>query len=166
MSKLVLFTAPSGAGKTTIVRHILSKYDEVDFSTSEISFYFLIIIFLENKIVSFDARLISATNQPLEEMSINGSFRQDLLYRINTVEIELPPLRERGSDIEILARHFLRIFSEKYQKSGKRINSEAMATLCKYHWPGNIRELQHAIERAVIMSDSSELSIEDFLFPL
>ena len=112
--------------------------------------------------VPIDVRLISATNQPLYEMIETGSFRQDLLYRINTVEIELPPLRERKEDILLLASHFLKSYAERYQKIGLKIEERAKKQLLSYPWPGNIRELQHAIERAVIMSDGS-VSAEDIL---
>jgi len=111
-----------------------------------------------------DIRLISASNQPLRQMADREKFRRDLLYRINTVEIHLPPLRERGDDIAILASHFLGIYRTKYQKNAGKINSEAMKTLQRYGWPGNVRELQHALERAVILSESEVLRPEDF-FP-
>ena len=93
-----------------------------------------------------------------------NKFRQDLLYRINTVEINLPPLRERFEDIQLLAEHFLKIYVKKYRKSIRRIQSSALTKLQKYQWPGNVRELQHAIERAVIMSDSDVLQPSDFFF--
>jgi DNA-binding NtrC family response regulator len=86
-----------------------------------------------------------------------------LLYRINTVEIHLPPLRERTSDIQLLANHFLSIYSKKYRKNIKGISSETLKKLSQYHWPGNVRELQHALERAVIMSDSENLQPDDFI---
>jgi len=91
------------------------------------------------------------------------TFRQDLLYRINTVEIHLPPLRDRVSDIPLLAEHFIGIYAKKYRKKIKGINSEAMKKLSQYQWPGNVRELQHAIERAIIMSDSETLQPDDFI---
>jgi len=118
-----------------------------------------------NKIVPIDVRLICATNMPIHEMVSNNDFRQDLLYRINTVEIRIPPLSERSEDIPLLVDHFLRVYSKKYNKSPIRIGAGTMKKLEKYQWPGNIRELQHAIERAVIMSDSSVLQPADFLFP-
>ena len=89
-------------------------------------------------------------------------FRQDLLYRVNTVEIHLPPLRERTGDIPLLANHFLKIYNKKYRKKIKAISSEALKKLNQYPWPGNVRELQHAIERAIIMSDADILSPDDF----
>ena len=118
-----------------------------------------------SKIVPFDVRVISATNQDVYQMAEDGTFRQDLLYRVNTVEIELPPLRERTGDVKHLTRHFLNQYSEKYQKTGLEIDDKAMRTLSDYPWPGNIRELQHAVERAVIMSTTRSLRSEDFLMP-
>lgn len=117
-----------------------------------------------NEAVSIDIRLVCATNMDLHQMSSEQTFRQDLLYRINTVEIKLPALRERLEDIPLLSEHFLTIYSKKYRKSAKTINQEALLSLQKYPWPGNIRELQHAIERAVIMSDAEELGPNDFFF--
>ena len=104
---------------------------------------------------SVDFRLISATNQPLPEMIAEGSFREDLLYRINTVEILLPPLRERVGDIPILLDHFLNSFSTKYGKTRRTASPALIEAAQSYHWPGNIRELQFAAERAVILSDDS-----------
>jgi len=117
-----------------------------------------------NKPVSVDIRLVCATNMPIHEMVKENSFRQDLLYRINTVELHLPPLRERIEDISILAEHFVNIYSTKYRKQIKKISPTAVKKLEKYHWPGNIRELQHAIERAIIMGEDSALSPDDFFF--
>lgn len=111
-----------------------------------------------------DVRLICATNRPIHEMTAQNKFRQDLLYRINTVEIQLPPLREREADIVLLLDYFLEHYSKKYQKLPKRVNAAALKKLEKYHWPGNVRELQHAVERAVIMSDSNMLQPFDFFF--
>lgn len=116
-----------------------------------------------NKPSLIDIRLICATNNNIHQMVQDESFRQDLLYRINTVEIHLPPLRERTSDIPLLADHFLGIYSKKYRKKIKGISSDAMKKLNQYQWPGNVRELQHALERAVIMSDSDTLQPDDFL---
>ena len=113
--------------------------------------------------VSLDVRLICATNQPLHEMVQERRFRQDLLYRINTVEIQLPPLRERKGDIPLLTDYFLKMYGKKYQKETKRITPGCAAILEKYPWYGNVRELQHALERAVIMSDSDMLLPEDIL---
>ncbi len=107
----------------------------------------------ENVERSIDVRVISATNMPLYQMVQEGSFRQDLLYRINTVEIQVPALRERKEDIPLLANRFLLRFAKKYRKEGLKISEEGLDKLLEYSWPGNIRELEHSIERAVIMSD-------------
>ena len=117
-----------------------------------------------NKSVNIDIRLICATNMHLHDMIKDQSFRQDLMYRINTVEIFLPPLRERGDDIPLLANHFLGIYNKKYKKQIKKISSSALTKLQKYPWPGNVRELQHAIERAIIMTDTDVIQADDFFF--
>jgi two-component system, NtrC family, response regulator HydG len=117
-----------------------------------------------NKAIPVDIRLICATNINVTDMVKRKEFRQDLLYRINTVEIHLPPLRERGEDQQLLAEHFLKIYCKKYNKQQKAIGPLTMNKLIKYNWPGNVRELQHCIERAVILSDSQALQPEDFFF--
>ena len=117
-----------------------------------------------NKPKHIDVRLICATNNDIHQMVSESSFRQDLLYRINTVEIHLPPLRERYGDIPLLANHFIGIYSKKYRKEIKGLSAEALKKLNQYHWPGNVRELQHAIERAIIMCDANVLQPDDFLF--
>ncbi len=117
-----------------------------------------------NQSRSIDIRLICATNMSLYDMVENKEFRQDFLYRINTVEIHLPPLRERLEDIPLLAEYFLNFYVKKYKKPIKHLSAGAMTKLQGYHWPGNIRELRHALERAVIMSDKRVLQPEDFLF--
>jgi DNA-binding NtrC family response regulator len=114
-----------------------------------------------NQQIPTDIRLICATNRNLEAMVQEGLFREDLLYRINTIQIELPPLRERGNDILILADFFLKKYAYKYNKPGLRINHLAQEKLLKYAWPGNIRELQHTIEKSVILSESSIIKPED-----
>lgn len=114
----------------------------------------------DTKEMEFDVRLICATNMPIHDMVNKGDFRQDLLYRVNTVELVIPPLRERVEDIPILIDHFLSRFGKKYNKPDLTIDKEVMHTLMDYHWPGNIRELEHAIERMVILSDSSHLTSE------
>jgi transcriptional regulator with PAS, ATPase and Fis domain len=119
-----------------------------------------------NQPTPVDIRLVCATNMPLYEMVENNEFRQDLLYRINTVELRLPALRERVEDIPLLANHFIEYYSQKYKKEVKKLSEAALRKLQKYHWPGNVRELQHAIERAVIMSDEPEFETGDFLFLL
>ncbi len=115
-----------------------------------------------NKPIAIDVRLICATNMPVYQMVNENKFRQDLLYRINTVEIHLPSLRERVEDIPLLVEHFLNIYCNKYKIPQKRVNPPTLKRLEKHPWPGNIRELQHAVERAVIMSESHILEPDDF----
>jgi len=112
--------------------------------------------------IPIDIRLICATNKDLNDMVAEGSFREDLLYRINTIQIQLPPLRERLEDIPILIDFFKHKFENKYQKEKFSIHSSVYNKLKEYSWPGNIRELQHAVEKAVIMSDDSQLTEQDF----
>jgi transcriptional regulator with PAS, ATPase and Fis domain len=115
-----------------------------------------------NKEIPIDVRLICATNMPLYQMVKEGKFRQDLLYRINTVELTVPPLRDRLEDIPFLADHFLEIYCKKYKMPVKRISEATITRLKKHTWPGNIRELQHSVERAVIMGESNVLQPHDF----
>ena len=117
-----------------------------------------------NKAKAIDIRLICATNLPIYELVKENKFRQDLLYRINTIEIELPPLRDRKEDIDLLAQHFLQIYAKKYNKNIQIISEAARKKMINYSWPGNVRELQHAIERAIIMSSGHVLNPEDFFF--
>jgi DNA-binding NtrC family response regulator len=114
-----------------------------------------------NQVIPTDIRLICATNRNLEKLVGEGLFREDLLYRINTIQIELPPLRERGNDIIILAEFFLKKYTYKYGKPDIRINQQAHDKILNYSWPGNIRELQHTIEKAVILSESIVLKADD-----
>ena len=109
-----------------------------------------------------DVRFICATNSNLHERVSEGTFRQDLLYRINTVEIHMPPLRERDDDVLLLADYFVDIYKRKYKKEIRGISNEAKAKLMRYAWPGNVRELQHAVERAVILSEHSTLGPQLF----
>ena len=118
-----------------------------------------------NKSQNIDIRLVCATNMPIYDMVARNEFRQDLLYRINTVEINLPPLRERQEDIALLVDHFLAIFKKKYQKTITGVSAPALKKLERYRWPGNIRELIHTLERAVILSETQILQPSDFLFP-
>jgi DNA-binding NtrC family response regulator len=104
-----------------------------------------------------DIRLVCATNMPLYEMINKGEFRQDLLYRVNTIEVKIPPLRERPEDIALLANHYLKIYAQKYRRTIRGFSPQALLRLQKYDFPGNVRELQHAIERAVILSESEIL---------
>ncbi|MBX7126696.1 MAG: sigma-54 dependent transcriptional regulator [Cyclobacteriaceae bacterium] len=114
-----------------------------------------------NKPIALDVRLVCATNSPILEQVQQGSFRQDLFYRIKTVEIHLPPLRERKEDIPLLVDHYLDEYSKRYHKSLKP-DPSLLQHLERYHWPGNIRELQHAVERAVILSKDPVLTVNDF----
>ena len=116
-----------------------------------------------SKEISVDFRLICATNLPLHEMVFEKRFRQDLLYRINTVEIRMPSLREREDDIPLLLNHFLERFSQKYKRQDMRIDKRVIAKLKRYAWPGNIRELQHAVERAVILNEGRVIENADVL---
>jgi len=117
-----------------------------------------------NKQIAIDIRLVCATNCDLLQMVSEGKFREDLLYRINTIMIEVPPLRDRVDDIPILANYFLRVNGERYGKNGLKISTHALEKLANHSWPGNVRELQHSIEKAVIMSDSPVLKPSDFVF--
>tara|TARA_R110001599_G_scaffold1889_3_gene9599 strand:- start:64994 stop:66370 length:1377 start_codon:yes stop_codon:yes gene_type:complete len=110
-----------------------------------------------------DIRLVCATNQSLKEMVADSAFRQDLLFRINTIEIQLPPLRDRIEDIEALTDHFIKLYSKKYKKEVNGCSKETITKLEKHSWPGNVRELQHSVERAVIMSETNTLLPGDFL---
>ena len=114
--------------------------------------------------IPVDIRLITATNKSLYEMAENGDFREDLLYRINTIQIDLPPLRERVEDIPVLANHFLKKFTGKYNKKISGISRTGLEKLSKHHWFGNIRELEHSIEKAVILSERMVLEPGDFQF--
>ncbi|MBK6976104.1 MAG: sigma-54-dependent Fis family transcriptional regulator [Cytophagaceae bacterium] len=116
-----------------------------------------------NAAIAFDSRIISATNEAIYERVEQKTFRQDLLFRINTIEIYLPPLRDRGQDILLLAGHFLAIYNKKYNRKLKGISAALQKKLLAYSWPGNVRELQHVIERAVIVTQSQMLVEEDFV---
>jgi two-component system, NtrC family, response regulator HydG len=117
-----------------------------------------------NQNIPIDIRLICATNIPMIELGNENRFRKDLIYRINTVEVIVPPLRKRKEDIPLLSDHFLRIYSEKYLKTNMSFSSAAIQKLKNYHFPGNVRELQYIIERAVIMSDNEKLDPDDLIF--
>ena len=109
-----------------------------------------------------DVRVICATNRAPDQLSDENLFRQDLLYRINTVEMFLPPLRERGEDIPLLLEHFIAIYAEKYNLPGKRLSAAALEGLINHAWPGNVRALRHAVERAIILSEGPMLELDDF----
>ena len=116
-----------------------------------------------NKTIPVDIRLICATNCNLDQMVADGLFREDLLYRINTIQIEVPALRDRDGDVLILSDFFLKKFAQKYGKPSLKINQSAQEKLMEYAWPGNIRELLHTMERAVILSEGNVLKPTDFL---
>ncbi len=116
----------------------------------------------ENEPRKFDVRIIAATNSNLEQMIKEGTFREDLFYRLNTIEFDLPPLRDRLADISPMVSHFIQKFCKKYAQAEPTMANETIDKLKKYHWPGNIRELEHAVERAVILSDGVKLMQEDF----
>ena len=116
-----------------------------------------------NTPVPIDIRLICATNRNLQQMVNDGEFREDLLYRINTIHLEIPPLRERGDDILLFIDTFLRRFTSKYQRPDIRMHEQTIEKLRSYHWPGNIRELQHAIEKAVILCEGNVIRPKDIL---
>jgi len=115
-----------------------------------------------NQPIPIDIRLICATNKDLASLVSKGLFREDLLYRINTIQIEVPPLRERGNDILALAEFFLKKYAWKYDKLSLKFNHQAQEKLLKYSWPGNIRELEHSVEKAVILSENNVLKADDF----
>jgi DNA-binding NtrC family response regulator len=117
----------------------------------------------ENKARKYDARVIAATNANLNKLIEEGEFREDLYYRLNTIEIVIPPLRERSEDIPELIRFFLNKYGKKYQRPGLNISEAALKKMIDYRWPGNIRELEHALERAIIMAESDLLDTDDFL---
>jgi len=113
--------------------------------------------------IPFNIRLILATNKNLEELVSKDLFREDLYYRINTIVLELPPLRDRGEDIVLLAEHFMKEYSVKYEKFRLKFSSKTLDKLMKYNWPGNVRELRHTVEKAVILCESDVLMSEDFI---
>ena len=117
-----------------------------------------------NNSIPIDIRLICATNVPVASLADESKFRKDLIYRINTVDMHMPPLRERLTDITILAKHFIDIYCEKYLKGPYAIHQELIQKLKSHPFPGNVRELQYALERAVIMNDTEELQLESIVF--
>jgi len=119
-----------------------------------------------NSTIPIDVRYITATNRDLYESVEDGSFRQDLLYRINTIEIHIPPLRERGNDIILLAEHFVAKFSHKYKKGIEKLSRDAKIKLMSYNWAGNVRELQNVIERAVVLTNEKSLKAENIILQI
>ena len=117
----------------------------------------------DHRVISLDIRLVCATNKDIYGMVQEEQFREDLLYRVNTIEIELPRLADREGDIGLLTKHFMHVYGNKYEKPGLKLSKDTQKKLESYPWPGNVRELQHAVERAVIMSSSDTLEPEDFL---
>jgi DNA-binding NtrC family response regulator len=118
-----------------------------------------------NRPVPIDVRIIAATNASADQLADESRFRQDLLFRLNTIEIHLPPLRERRSDIPQLLDHYLNVYSRKYDRPQRPVPAEVLKTLVDYDWPGNVRALRHAAERAVIMADGTSYHLEDFPLP-
>ena len=114
-----------------------------------------------NKVIPVDIRLLSATNKNIQEMVDSGTFREDLLYRLNTIHLEIPPLRERGNDIHLFIDYFMQRYAAKYEKKDISLHEHALEKLCSYHWPGNIRELQHAIEKAIILCEGNVIRPKD-----
>jgi transcriptional regulator with PAS, ATPase and Fis domain len=113
---------------------------------------------------SIDIRLVSATNASINQLINEGKFRQDLYYRINTIEITIPPLRERGDDILLLTNHYLDIYGRRYGKRNLKLSKAVQRLIHSYSWPGNVRELAHSIERAVIMTDGATIEPDSILF--
>jgi len=118
-----------------------------------------------DKPIKVDARVICATNLTPETLRDAAHFRQDLLYRINTIEIRVPPLRERVEDIPLIAAHYAALYSRKYNKPELRLDAQALERLKSYPWPGNVRELRHAIERLVIMSENGTAQVDGMILP-
>ena len=114
-----------------------------------------------NKVIPVDIRLLSATNKNIQDMVDSGTFREDLLYRLNTIHLEIPPLRERREDIHLLIDYFMQRYAAKYEKKEIFLHEHALEKLCSYHWPGNIRELQHTIEKAVILCEGDVIRSKD-----
>ena len=114
-----------------------------------------------NKVIPVDIRLLSATNKNIQDMVDSGTFREDLLYRLNTIHLEIPPLRERREDIHLFINYFMQRYAAKYEKREIFLHEHALEKLCSYHWPGNIRELQHTIEKAVILCEGDVIRSKD-----
>jgi DNA-binding NtrC family response regulator len=118
-----------------------------------------------NRAIPIDVRVVAATNMTPERLTDETRFRQDLLFRLNTIEIHLPPLRARQDDVPLLLDHYLTLFASKYDRPQRTLATDTMKELCDYAWPGNVRALRHAAERAVIMADGDQYRLEDFALP-
>jgi DNA-binding NtrC family response regulator len=118
-----------------------------------------------NKPIPIDVRVVAATNVSADKLSDESRFRQDLLFRLNTIEIELPPLRERREDIPALLDHYLGLYARKYDRPNRELPPDVLELLVRHDWPGNVRALRHASERAVIMADGDRYRLEDFPLP-
>ncbi len=147
-----LFLDEIGEMSTNIQVHLLRVLEEREFTRVG-----------GNELIKVDTRVVSATNCDLQQAIRNGRFREDLYYRLNVVTIDLPPLRERGEDIPLLAEHFLKKFAEENRKEVMGFSPEVMDFLFKYPWPGNVRELENTVERAVILAKQPELQMADLL---
>jgi two-component system response regulator HydG len=117
-----------------------------------------------NREIDIDIRLVSATNKPLYDMVAEENFREDLLYRLNTIQIDIPPLRKRLEDVPLLVNFFMDTYSKKYNKTGIKVDKSAISKLQNYNWPGNVRELQHTIEKAVILCEGETIKGDDLFF--
>src|SRR5207344_2760169 len=115
-----------------------------------------------NKSIPINVRVVAATNLSVDQLADEKRFRQDLLFRLNTIEIELPPLRERREDVPILLDHYLTLYARKYDKPRRELPVEVLEALVRHDWPGNVRALRHAAERAVIMADGNAYRLDDF----
>jgi DNA-binding NtrC family response regulator len=118
-----------------------------------------------NRPVPIDVRVVAATNLPADKLADEARFRQDLLFRLNTIEIQLPPLRTRREDIPLLLEHYLALYGRKYDRPARELGGETLSVLTNYDWPGNVRALRHAAERAVILADGDAYRLEDFPLP-
>jgi two-component system response regulator AtoC len=147
-----LFLDEIGEMSTNIQVHLLRVLEEREFTRVG-----------GNELVKVDTRVVSATNCDLQKAIKNSQFREDLYYRLNVVTLDLPPLRERGEDIPLLAEYFLKKFSDENQKEVTGFSQEVMDFLFKYPWPGNVRELENTVERAVILAKSPEVQLADLL---
>jgi len=118
-----------------------------------------------NKPIPIDVRVVAATNDSVDQLADEKRFRQDLLFRLNTIEIELPPLRERREDVPVLLDHYLNLYTRKYDKPQRSLPPRVLEALVRHDWPGNVRALRHAAERAVIMADGDSYRLDDFPLP-